>query len=69
MLYVQWLLAHSIGVSKNLDDANSSPFGILSDTELKAALMLIEGVKGLHIAEKMNTITLDSIGLTCYLCV
>ncbi len=40
--------------AKNVNDANGSPFGILSDTELKVALMLIEGVKGLDIAEKMH---------------
>lgn len=40
--------------SKKLEGEDNSPFGILSDTELKVALMLIKGVKGKDIAEKMH---------------
>lgn len=40
--------------SEKLDDANSSPFGILSDMELRVALMLVEGIKGKDIAKKMH---------------
>lgn len=37
-----------------LRDPNGSPFDILSNTELKVALLLIEGQKGKDIAQKMQ---------------
>jgi two-component system, NarL family, invasion response regulator UvrY len=40
--------------TKNFDMADGSPFGILSNTELRVALMLIKGIKGQNIAEKMQ---------------
>lgn len=46
-----------------LRDANGSPFDILSNTELRVALFLIEGRKGQDIAQKMQ---IDSKMISTY---
>jgi DNA-binding NarL/FixJ family response regulator len=51
--YLSPKIAKAMAV-KNLDMVDGSPFGILSNTELRVALMLIKGIKGQNIAEKMQ---------------